>query len=397
MMRKLIIVAGLFVLPCVLQAKTLDDLLVEKGVITKAEAGAASAAGPKIYWNGGTRIEFPDQGFSTQINTFMQNRYTYTDADEDAGAKNTSSFDIYKARIIVSGTALNNEFYYKLAPDFIADTDEGGEHTPRLVDAIIGWKPIQDVSIRMGQFKTGISRQYNTEDQSLQMINRSKASDYFSLGREQGARADAAIMDGALNVSAGIFNGESVGEAINQPGVDTKHTGIVNLSWNAMGKMDSKTEGDLDWSDSPALVFGAAYAASRGDTATGDLDQDTISVDASFKGQGWSMNAEYYVRTVSVEGDDDITPQGFYVQLGYFVDPKVLEIAAMYSLLDCDDGKASGMCAGYDKVNHVQAGLNYYLWKHNLKAQLGFEHINQDNGSNDIDTNKWCLQLTAYF
>ena len=141
-MRKATIVAALLLLtPAVSQAKTLEDLLVEKGVITKGEAaGASDSSASKVYWNEGTRVEFPDTGFTTSIATMIQSRYAFTDVDEDSGAKNTSSFDVNRARLIVSGTAMNNEFSYMLSTDFVDSTDtEGGAVGVR--DAYIDWRP----------------------------------------------------------------------------------------------------------------------------------------------------------------------------------------------------------------------------------------------------------------
>ena len=51
-MRKLTVLAALLLLvPTVSQAKSLEDLLVEKGVITKSEArGSSHDSGAKVYW-----------------------------------------------------------------------------------------------------------------------------------------------------------------------------------------------------------------------------------------------------------------------------------------------------------------------------------------------------------
>lgn len=78
-MRKLsVLAAALLVAPAVSQAATLEDLLVEKGVITKAEAAAAGGASGKVYYNGGTRFDFPDSGFTMKVNLTLQERYTFS-------------------------------------------------------------------------------------------------------------------------------------------------------------------------------------------------------------------------------------------------------------------------------------------------------------------------------
>lgn len=403
-----LLLCALLLIPAASQAKTLEDLLVEKGVITKGEASSAmGSSGAKVSWNKGTRIDFPDEGFSAQVNSLIASRYTYTDADEDAGAESTSSFEVTKARIAVSGNALHNEFYYKVEGDFVKGSTEDGEADARLTDAYIGWQACDWLDLRMGQFKTGISKQFNVSEYALQFPDRSIASDFFDLDRQNGLMGTTNFMDGQVWLSAGIYNGESDGEGINRPGTDQNHTGIVNLRWNAMGSIDPKSESDVDWTDDPALQIGAAYAFSDRETADGDFDNDTINVDATFMYQGWSLQGEYYVANgeFDTDGDDssEIEPQGFYVQLGYFLDPKTLEVAARYSLVDCDDGATdAGVCSlsqSNEKVNEVNVSINYYWWKHHLKGQLGFTHLNERGlgDLDDINTNLWMFQLSSYF
>jgi phosphate-selective porin len=407
-MRRATLIAALLLLtPTVSQAKTLEELLVEKGVITKGEASGVSDAGAsKVYWNKGTRIEFPDTGFTTSIATQIQARYTFTDNDEDSGLKNTSSFEMRRVRLIISGTALNKEFAYKLQTDFVGKNDGEGGREPNLRDAYIQWQPCDDASgIRMGQFKTAVSRQFNTDSSALQFVERSAVSDYFDLGRQNGAMAFGTFADGMVYGSAGIFNGESTGEGINRPGVDTKHTAVLSARVNPLGKMNVYEEGDIDWSEDAALSFGAAYAYSQfndvSENVTDDTDAHTFSFDGDFKYRGWSANAEFFYQSVRPDVAEKSEPLGFYVQGGYFLTPKKLELAARYGYLDCDSGKAGGECAGLDNINEVSATINYYFWRHSLKAQLGYDFINEDSmsGGNDSDqnTNRWVFQISSYF
>lgn len=405
-MRKASILAALLLLtPAVSQAKTLEDLLVEKGVITKGEATNAMGGAPaKVYYNDGTRLDFSDAGVTAKINTLIQTRYVFTDNEE--GTPNTSSFEVKNARLMVSGNALHDEFGYMVSGDFAGDDDHDGNKTGSLKDAYIKWNACDWGSVKMGQFKTGISRQFVTPDQNHMFADDSGVSQYFSKGRNQGLQGSADLADGALTVGAGIFNGESDGEGINSVGKDTNHMGVVNLRWNAMGKMDSYSEGDVDWTENTAVSFGAAYAASSQKTAVGNAtdtwSRNTVNVDGNLKVMGFGLNAEYYVEDIDSDlSDDSVTPQGFYAQVGYFLKPKKLELAARYGYLDCDNGQAPGsVCTGFDNVNEVTGGINYYWMKHNLKAQLNYSLMNQDvvGGSNDneVNTNRWLFQLTSY-
>lgn len=391
-MRKLLVLTALLLMaPAVSQGKSLEDLLVEKGVITKGEAQKATSGGAsKVYWNNGTRLEFPDNGFTIKVNTLIQTRYTFTDADEDAGGKNTSSFSVNKARLYVTGTALHEEFAYYLNGEWA-----GGSASLR--DAWLQWNACDWGNLRMGQYKTQVSRQWVNSDEKLQFPDRSVASDYFNLGRNQGLTGSAKWMDGALTGSAGLFNGINDGEGLNSVGTDTKHTGILALRWNPMGQMDSYSEGDVEWTEETAASFGLVYAYSQfGD----DGDRHSMSIDGNVKSSGMSLHGEFYWARNEVDSDSDsTTPVGFYLQGGYFLDPKAWELVARFSRVSCDDGDAYGACSGNDNLNEVTAGVNYYWWKHNLKAQIAYVYEREnaaDGGGSDEKSNKWMLQLSSY-
>lgn len=404
-MRKATLVAALLLLtPAVSQAKTLEDLLVEKGVITKGEAAGASDAGAsKVYWNQGTRVDFPDTGFTTNIATLLQTRYAFTDRDESAGLKNTSSFDVNRARLIISGTALNKEFTYMLSTDFISapDSDANFDESPAVRDAYIDWKPCNDDSgVRLGAFKSAISRQFNTNQQSMQFADRSATSEYFTLGRQNGAMAYTALADGMIEGSAAIFNGNTAGEGANTSGSDTHHTGVASVRVNPTGKMNVHEEGDIDWTEELATSVGVAYAyADRSSGTLGgvnDSETNLINVDANLKYMGWGLHAEYFNRNNNSNGVGE--PSGFYAQAGYYFMPKKMELAARYGYTDCDNGLASGTCSGNDNISEVSATLNYYFWRHSLKAQLGYDFVNTDTvAGDDVNSNRYIFQLSSYF
>lgn len=420
-MRNATVLAALLLLtPAVSQAKTLEEMLVAKGVITKGEAASASdSAASKLYWNQGTRVEFPDNGFTTSVATMLQTRYAFTDRDEDAGLRNTSSFDVNRARLIISGTALNREFSYMLSTDFISapDTDANFNEGPAVRDAYIDWRPCNDnMGIRMGAFKTAVSRQFNTDQQSMQFADRSVASEYFTLGRQNGAMAYGTLADGMITGSAGIFNGQSDFEGPNAAGSDTRHTGVASVRINPTGSMNVAEEGDIDWTEEVATSLGVTYAYSdknnevmSGNDADGFpvrsriVNQSSlINVDANLKYMGFGLHAEYFYQNNDEELAGD--PNGFYVQGGYYFVPKRFEVALRYGYTNCDEGQSvvfgprSGQCAGSDNVTEASASLNYYFWRHNLKAQLGYDFIQTDYmEGGDVNSNRYIFQLSSYF
>jgi phosphate-selective porin OprO and OprP len=440
-MRKAGILAALLLLvPSVSQAKTLEELLVEKGVITKSEASTTTVenSSAKVYYNEGTRIEFPDVGFTAKINTLLTTRYTFSDNDEDFrrtdadfpgtynGVNDTrlnrSSFDIQFARVMVSGTALYQEFAYRLEVDLVGNSNDltqftpnayrnGDRRTPTMKDAWITWQPCEGYGTKMGQFRTYISRQANTDVGKLQLPDAAVVTQYNDLGRSQGIVQNASWFDGVVQAGAGIFNGLSDGEGENHSGIDTNHTGVVSLRVNPSGKMDVLDETDVNDTQDFSTSIGAAYAYTEvhrnftgGVNRQEDGNLQHVSTDANIKYKGFSLHAEYYHQRGESEHSNvlDYQTNGGYVQAGFFILPKELEIAGRYGFLDCDSGTAPGMCAGLDNINEAMGAINYYWWKHSMKASLAYGFVNEDvvgsnSNTSDANTNRWLFQLSSYF
>jgi len=129
-------------------------------------------------------------------------------------------------------------------------------------------------------------------------------------------------------------------------------------------------------------------------------------VDANLKYMGFGLHAEYFYQN----NDSDLAgdPSGFYAQGGYYFVPKKFEVALRYGYTNCDNGntggadygnnRSFGQCAGNDKVTEASASLNYYFWRHNLKAQLGYDFVKSDTTSGgDVNSNRYIFQLSSYF
>lgn len=389
-MRKLsLLVTALLLLPAVSQAETLDELLVEKGVIAKGNHDGSDGAGAsKVYYSGGTKFEFPDTGFTSKINVQLQPRYEYT--DNETGSENTSSFRTRRARLQVSGTALNKEFDYKLQVDFVGDSRDDGTSGSELLDAYITWHACDWAWVRLGQFKTAISRQFNNSSTSLQFADRSFTSEYYDFDRQNGAAAGGEWE--GVTWTAQITNGDSTGEGRNAPGVDTKHAGFLRVGY-ASDNMNVLEEGDVQGTEDHAWGVGFAYGHSADEVGGPDtLESDVISADLSYKYQGLSFAGEYYHASADDNGSIDISDDGFYAQVGYFLMPSEFEVAARYSLVSYDESFA------LDQTSETSVSLNYYWWAHSLKAQIGYVHQTDDpNSGEDVDTNRWLLQLSSWF
>ena len=385
-----------------LSAETLEELLIAKGVISKSQTSNETSEQPgTTYYYEGSTFTYPEEAITLNVRTFLQERYQYSDFDDQSAKKNTSDFSTENARLIVSGNALYNEFSYVLETDFVGDRSDENEKSPELKDAFISWHPCDCSALTMGQFKTAISRQFNTDDTKLQFADRSLTSNFFDLGRQQGLSGHYKFLDNALLVKAAIFNGISEEEGINRSGKDTKHTLTASFNYQALGKMDVYEEGDLGYTEDLSLALGAAYAYSSAndsnELAEDDLDLSTVSIDGTIKYRGFSLNGEFFIDSLDQESNDDSDPVGFYVQSGYFIYENKVEFAARYAYLDCDSSNFGDSCSSIDNIKQATLGLNYYFWKHKLKAQMNYDFISEEseNSDSDVKTNRWIFQLSA--
>jgi len=122
------------------------------------------------------------------------------------------------------------------------------------------------------------------------------------------------------------------------------------------------------------------------------------------KYRGFSTSAEAYWRRFDDIGSDNsgsvgsgtIIDRGFFVQGGYFILPKKVELAGRYSLVDFDDERDE------DAVRETTLGVNWFInGTHDNKLQLNW--IRQDNElpnsvsrSDDID-NTFRMQYQLAF
>ncbi len=179
---------------------------------------------------------------------------------------------------------------------------------------------------------------------------------------------------------------------------------VARLQANIMGRA-GYGEGDMAYSETPQMVVGGAYAYNPSiDTSTnnafvgidlanlsvrrqlaalgngrmlgqGVVDFSTWTLDYAFKYRGFSLQAEYWFRnvirhnkelpcmqtavvggpcTVFAPGQFGNTT-GWYVQSGYYLIPRKVEVAARYAWWDPDTR------SGGDLIKEVDLSLNWFL------------------------------------
>jgi phosphate-selective porin OprO/OprP len=371
-------------------------LFINNPSFSSADDSTSSNSALKAYYNKGTIFEAPD--FSLKINVLMQTRYVFSDNDLK---DNNSSFSVKRARIITEGK-LPESFSYKFESDFVGTKAADGTKAPHIRDVWISWQPNEQNFFRFGQMKTFISRQEEGSSSKLQFIDTSKTSDFFSYSREQGAAWRWQCPKHILETDLGLFNGNSDKEGINSTGLDTNHLVVGTIRFTPLEALDAGEEADVNYTENLALSFGVTGGYSEAqavkNTVEGDHNQGTLNIDANLKYHGLSIHGEYFVRHTSDALALDSTTSGAYVQSGYFLIPKKLEVAARWGTIDCDSGNGGGDCTSADTLDEASGTVNYYFIKHNLKLQGGVTSIHKDmlDNTNSTDT-QYGVQATTNF
>jgi phosphate-selective porin OprO and OprP len=387
------------------EAKTLEEILKEKGIITEEDYKETTKKRDLAHYQPGRglTVESRDGNFKAHLGGRAQVRYTYTDFD-DSALEDSSDFNIQRMRVALRGNLFTKNLYYLWQNDF---GGSGGSST--LKDAVLGYKFADEFSLQAGQFKAPTSRQQLTSSGSQMFVDRSLADETFNIGRDRGVMALGFFGNNLVEYMAGVFNGN--GE--NRSNREDEHLWALRLDFNPLGKFPMD---EPSWSEkSPLLNIGASFASQTvvaadvgnvnnrlltraviltdlGLTPGTTADIWTATGNIHFKWMGLSAAAEYYYANIDPDAFSDWSSDGYYVQLGYQIVPNTFEFAARYSAIDSTDSQA---LTQYDQ-NEWQVAASYYFKKHLAKIQADYTS-RQDDLRPNRDDNIVRLQAQIIF
>ncbi len=402
----------------VASAKTLEDVLKEKGVITEEDyKQVTSEKQPDHMLQQGFTLTSVDDKFSLTMGGFIQPRYSYAVKDDGNPVAtqryNVSEFRVRRAKLVLSGFAIPKDLTYKLQVEFAQIASE-----KLLDDAFISYRIADEVQIRGGQAKVSFSRQWLAPGWGLEFIERSVASDAFYAGRDIGVELNGKIRGGLVSYAIGGYGGAGQGR-LNST---TDNAIAARVEVSPLGKVPF-AEGDVGESKDPLVSVGADYyrrvfvrnttpSTSTNGFSTNNVQfiannvlfttpvtpngwlgrgaalfdaservaVNTCSVDAVLKWRGLAVQGEYYYGQATGEtSNNTLRASGYYGQAGYMVVPGALEVAFRVSVVDPDRTKAN------DIRTDVQGVVNYYLNKQYLRLQGEFTNVNDQStgGTND--------------
>lgn len=377
----------------------------------------------------GFYIDSADKAFSLNVKGYMQ--VTYTGINRQTDNRNlqgrqhiddVNAFQVERMYLSFTGHIHSPKLTYRIVVDggFFTVGDQGPEDGQwRTFYASVDYQYIKDHYVTGGLIRIPYGAQNMSVGAVLQMMDRSLAQYAFAPDRSIGLMAHGNLFDRRMTYFAAITNGlYNPDDSPSQEELDTNFAYIARLSYYALGKSNGSLfetrngyiESDLMYHKDPELRFGANFLINdnNGDQGGGsapglfaavpdnnragrgiggtmlvdDIGTQVwgMSFDSGFKYRGFSVNAEYYLRTV--DGEDSLSQweqltlkshsthqQGGHLQAGYFIIPKKFEVAARIGGIWDNDG---------DNVWEWGVGCNYYPFSsYNLRLGADFIRISE--------------------
>ncbi|MRR06024.1 MAG: porin [Deltaproteobacteria bacterium] len=380
-------------------AKSLEDVLKEKGVITEADYKEVAKSSKPFEYKLGKGVTFTsaDEKFQFSLGGRMQYRYTFMDYDKDSTSNDSSKFEAKRIRLIAQGYAYSKDLTYKLEIDPVQLAQNDGRGG--LLDSFINYKVMDELQFLVGQTKVKYGYTNIQSDGALMFVDRVPFIGKMVPGYELGAFAHGQVANGLFDYALSVTNGDGQTTA-----AGTNHNAFAaRVAVSPLGKM-ANDEPDLVISKKPLFTIGANYfyndldadeaystSSNYGGAWNGYEDLQNFGADAHFKWMGLAVQGE----VLYSQGDLKTTDvgkhaMGFYGQTGYMVTPK-LGLALRYSQFD-PNRSASG-----DLQTEQIGAVSYYFDKHLLKVQADVGNIHKQTSTGPTDDMQYRVQVQLVF
>lgn len=332
---------------------------------TPAAQATTQAVVPFASLEDGMGMRSADDEFSLSLHLLTQLRYAHVERE---GGRD-DGFRAVLVRPALRGAAFRPWIQY-----FVQFELAG---TPALLDAEIIVHPIPEIGLKVGQFLTPFSREFLVPPGALLFPDFAPSNVLFRDNRDTGAM----LFGGLFRRHVEYFLAAVNGNGINQGGNDNAEPEwIGRLVATVIGK-NAYTEIPQLVDDDVSLSFGAGGSHSQteqtatsvnpttGATTTarlGSTPTTKLGADVALHAGPVSLQAEAYARTIgSGGGVSRSVARGGFAQLGVFVVPKTLEVAARGDVIELASNRGL-------TNERVDGGLVYYVRENHLKLQLAY-------------------------
>ena len=301
-----------------------------------------------------------DGSLSVALHFFTQLRLDEVISD----SVNTPEFRVVMARPSVRGALFRRWIQYFIQAEL------AGKNAA-LLDAELTFAPTPAIGLRVGQFLTPFSREFQVPPFRLLFPDFSPSNIFFRDNRDLGAMIFGLPWQGRFEYYAGVFNGNGINQA---PG-GARILGIARLAANVFGKHLYTETPELDDTQTQLSVgLSASYgrhdlpvpASAPVGTQAEVAPYANLGLDASLHAGPCSAQGEGYLRWQQLSGDATSWSAGGYLQGSCFVYRRALQLAARSDVIDASVQthaglrlQGEGMLVYYVRGNHLKAQLRY--------------------------------------
>ncbi len=372
-------------------------------------------------WKKGLYFQTADGKYSTKFRIQIQPQYSYTTFSQTKENKNDqSTFKIRRAKLSWEGNLFSKNLDYKLLLEVATSNWQDV-----LEDAYINYKFWDAFRIQFGQEKVQYNRQQVNATGRLQFPDTSLASDEFrfqsidststttctlpgggtvtgsgitcgggatasttTTNTARGFKYDEGIIfwgqpfSGKLEYYLGIMNGTGA----NRLDLNNRPLITGRAVYNILGNY-GYSESDVEYSEHPSLFIGASGGNKKQEVTNASVTQ--FGGETGFKYKGASLQGEFYLRKTNPVAAANTTDKGYYVQAGYFVLPKHLELA----------GRASQtfIAGPNNNKGEYTAAVNYYFLGHDLKIFANYSYLPTQTARGTAKDQRGMVQMQAWF
>jgi hypothetical protein len=330
---------------------------------------------------------------------FRREDERYVDNTGDViNVRNRNDFEIERGRLTFDGFALLPQLGYYINLDF--DTDD--EHNVIIHDFWVDYVFSDAFILYAGKAFVPGSREWLMGSTTTRFSDRSLATTFFRPDRSLGIWAIGEPLTGVYYRTM-LANGFNTTD-LTSTDIDNNFAWASSAWWDAFDNFGSGWS-DLEWHEQLAIQTGLSFtiASQEGKDADGQPDAEQnfarlsdgtrlvdtgalapgvtvdefdlylFAVDLAAKYYGFSINGEYYFRWIDdLKADgplplNDFFDHGFYVEGGYMVIPKRLELSLRTSHVF---GRF-----GDDGAEYGGAVTWFILGAHNLKVTLDVTRV----------------------
>jgi hypothetical protein len=347
-----------------------------------------------------------DSPFLLKFNGWSQLRHTVTDFAPPRDDLN--QFQLVRGRLVFSGNAWSSDLSYFIQLDGRSTSGDDIRLLDYFLRYDIGHHQLGlrrgTFGFRTGKYKVPFTMARWLSGRDFEFADRSVASIFFDVNRSfaWGLYGETGGLGTPVKWEVALLNGLVTG------GAETGSSGTLDDNFAYSGRLHAYPIGDWgssnlqDFQDHRrlALRVGVGFAGSTvdregtteftrlrvvdsGETLASILppvvDQyhaALFATDLSVKFRGWSSTLEYYFRTV-----DDFQPamvpelfdHGFWFQLGKFIIPGKVQLAARWSRVEGNSGTLGGRNVSTEEIG---GAFGWYFRQNQAKLVIDATHLN---------------------